>query len=132
MKKISKEEEESLLLNSLLSRLTITENDLITLRTLMNEDIIKTLNDTVKKDSDLDKYSTGEIDTLKTMLTNRLHKMTEEYKTKHNEHLEQKTILLCELQALKDSNAKLYEDSLKMLQHLELLEMRIGKSKNVI
>lgn len=129
MKHRSREEEEYIILNSLLSRLERTERDLADLRRQMDEDIIKSFRDTKQKDQDLDQSSTKELDELYKQLNDKLLKLQDDMKNKHNSHLEEKTILLCELQALREGNAKLIEDGLKMLQHLELLEMRIGKSK---
>lgn len=132
MKYRSREEEESIFLNSLLSRLERTERDLANLRREMDEDIIKGFEETKKKDNDLDESSSKELEDLTKYLSDKVHKITEEMKRKYTHHQEEKTILTCELHSLRETNAKLIEDGLKMLQHLELLEMRIGKSKNVI
>ncbi len=132
MKVKSREEEDSLLLNSLLSRLDRTERDLFNLRKEMDEDILKGFLETKQKDQDLEQSSTKEIDNLYKQLVDKVQKLQEDMKNKRNSHNEEKTILLCELQALREGNARLIEEGLKMLQHLELLEMRIGKSKNVI
>ncbi len=132
MKVRSREEEDSLILNSLLSRLDRTERDIFNLRKEMDEDIIKGFIETKQKDLDLDQTSSKEIDVLYKNLMDKVQKLQEDMKNKRTSHNEEKTILLCELQALREGNARLIEEGLKMLQHLELLEMRIGKSKNVI
>lgn len=114
---------------ALLIRLKRTRESIDNLKTEIYEDVIKKFQEIKQKDIDLDEGQIKEINSLNTQLNDRLNKIVDEMKNNSRKLYEDKISLQCELQELRESNAKLIENGLKMLQSIELLEMRIGKTK---
>lgn len=114
---------------ALLVRLKKTRESIDNLKTEIYEDVIKKFQEIKQKDLDLDEGQNKEINALNIQLNDRMNRMVEEMKNNSRKLYEDKINLQCELQELRESNAKLIENGLKMLQSIELLEMRIGKTK---
>lgn len=114
---------------ALLVRLKKTRESIDNLKTEIYEDVIKKFQEIKQKDLDLDEGQNKEINTLNIQLNDKMNRMVEEMKNNSRKLYEDKINLQCELQELRESNAKLIENGLKMLQSIELLEMRIGKTK---
>lgn len=127
MKEYSIEEEENVIKNSILSRLRIIEEDIQNIRKDMSEEVIKILNDSKKLDDAKEKNHSKNLTELETELKERLIRIEDELKVSHNEHVDERKMLVNEFEYQKNSNQKMLEECLKLMQKLEFLEMRIGK-----
>lgn len=111
---------------NLLKRLDFINDNLSKLKA----DVYDTINN-LKKSNNIDEQKEKEfeikINDISSNINSKITTIENQAKDNHKSHIENKKLLLDELNNQKEDNVKKLEEALKLLQKLETLEMKIGK-----